>query len=331
MASVRKREFVEKQTKMMDKEHHGLVNLNQQKQSSLRSKVPYIASLSFSTIVLIGTFVVSGLANYPDPEKVGFKNKTGQISDMYYTSITPAGWAFSIWGIIYAWQALWTVYGWSLVIRRSFPLTISHTTLVLYGCANIGNIIWIYVWGNELPQYSFPVLVVIAALLYSAIGFEAVFLYKNTSVLESLQKFKVDVYLARGFVLNGLVIYATWASIATLINFTVVLEYYADMSSADAGTVGLSLLALEVIIYFTLENTVLDSYVRPVVMVYPVVIWALSALINAHWGNDDDERTNIFALILLILSVSLFVARIILLIVFAFVRPIKYPNANLFV
>ena len=297
---------------MSDKE---LVNLNQQ---TLRSKVPYIVALSFSTIVLVATFVFNGVANYPNPERVGVKNSTGEISAKYYTSITPVVWAFGIWGIIYAWQALWTVYGWSLVIRRSFPLTISHTSLFLYGCANIGNIIWIYVWGNELPQYSFPILVVIAVLLYSAIGFDKYFHFGK------LTKIQGRCLPSTWTCANGLVIYATWASIAALLNFTIVLDYYADMSSADAGTVGLSLLAVELIIYFMLENTVLDSYVRPVVMVYPVVIWAFSALINAHWGDDDDERTNIFALILLISSVILFVVRIILIIVFAFIRPIIF-------
>ena len=31
---------------------------------------------------------------------------TGNISDKYYLEITPAGWAFSIWGIIHAYQVI---------------------------------------------------------------------------------------------------------------------------------------------------------------------------------------------------------------------------------
>ena len=35
-----------------------------------------------------------------------FHSNTGNISDKYYLEITPAGWAFSIWGIIYAYQVI---------------------------------------------------------------------------------------------------------------------------------------------------------------------------------------------------------------------------------
>ncbi len=33
-----------------------------------------------------------------------FPKSTGNISDTFYTDITPAGWTFSIWGFIYTWQ-----------------------------------------------------------------------------------------------------------------------------------------------------------------------------------------------------------------------------------
>ena len=294
--------------------------------ANLRSKIPYIASLYVSTVALIITFVVSGLANYPEPEKFGFKNNTGDISDMYYTQITPSGWAFSIWGIIYTWQALWTLYGWSHVIRMNFPIAISPFTLIFYSCANLVNVAWTYVWGNDLPQYSFPIVVIVGVALYAAIGFEAFHLYKTTALLESMQKFKIDLYLTRILVLNGLVIYSTWVAVASLLNFAVFLEYFADVSSTNSGTIALSLLTVEVVAYFILENTLLDMFARPVVMVYPMIIWALSAALDAHWGKEEDNRNSVFTLILLIFNVFLFVVRIILLVVFSFKRQIKYPN-----
>jgi len=46
----------------------------------------------------IGTF---GLANRPT---------NGDISDKYQTIVTPFGTSFSIWGIIFLWQALWVLW-----------------------------------------------------------------------------------------------------------------------------------------------------------------------------------------------------------------------------
>ena len=33
-----------------------------------------------------------------------FPSTTGDISDKFFTDITPAGWTFTIWGFIYTWQ-----------------------------------------------------------------------------------------------------------------------------------------------------------------------------------------------------------------------------------
>ena len=48
-----------------------------------------------------------------------FKNTTGDVARFYCLEITPAGWAFSIWGVIYIWQAVWLVYGISHTCRST--------------------------------------------------------------------------------------------------------------------------------------------------------------------------------------------------------------------
>ncbi len=49
-----------------------------------------------------------------------FKNKTNEISYIAEVSITPAGWTFSTWGIIYAWQALWLIFNVVLIFIKVF-------------------------------------------------------------------------------------------------------------------------------------------------------------------------------------------------------------------
>ena len=197
--------------------------LNEQK-TSCSNRVFYIVSLSLATIILLVVFVTNGLASYPDPAKVGFKNMTGKISDIFYTQVTPAGWTFSLWGIIYTFQVIWIIYGWSFVFRPSSPSAISAYTYIFYSCANICNIIWIYLWGNEYPQAAFPVIVILGIFLYIAIGVEAKYLFDMIPSLENASKYKIDIYIARYLVLNSIAIYATWVTVATLINFAIVLR-----------------------------------------------------------------------------------------------------------
>lgn len=48
---------------------------------------------------------------------------------------------------------------------------------------------------------------------------------------------------------NGLAVYATWTSIATLINLTIVVHYDAGMSESHAATLSLSLLSVAVLVW----------------------------------------------------------------------------------
>lgn len=125
---------------------------------------------------------------------------------------------------------------------------------------------------------------------------------------------------------NGVAIYATWTTIASLVNLTIVLQYDAKVSSTDAATISLSILTVVVaawyvqikqiyiLLYFTviedqnmdimlflfhylrfvLENFVLDKHVRFILTIYPVVIWALTGVFTENYNVADPTRTNIF-------------------------------------
>lgn len=48
---------------------------------------------------------------------------------------------------------------------------------------------------------------------------------------------------------NGIGLYVTWTTVATLLNFPVALQHNAGMSKYDAATVALVLLLVEVILW----------------------------------------------------------------------------------
>lgn len=289
-----------------------------------RKKALEMLGLSTTTFVLVATIVINLLAASSDCAKFGFKNQTADVSNLFYTQITPAGWTFAIWGVIYTWQLLWVAYAWTFVFRQNFQKTISPLVYVFYNIANVGNIVWIYLWGNLYPQVAFPFIVVIFVSLWVGVGIEAVYLYQIKPV-QGAKTIKYDYYITQFLVVNGLVVYGTWLAIATLINFDIVLSYYGTQTSVTAGTVSLSLLAFELLVYFVIENTVLDRYIRYVFMVYPVAIWALSGVASAHYNEAGGERNFIITTVLLGVTVLLFLARIVLFFVFAFFRPLTKP------
>lgn len=45
---------------------------------------------------------------------------------------------------------------------------------------------------------------------------------------------------------------------------------------------------------FILENTVLDQYVRCILSIFPVVIWALAGVFAENYNAEDPSRNNVF-------------------------------------
>ena len=285
---------------------------NQKESIKVKEYVIYVVSLSVATIILIATFIVNGVAY----KGIGVANTTGSVSDSYYLQVTPAGWAF-LRGVIYTWQSLWILYGWSFVIRYKTIPTISSSVYIIYTGSSLCNITWIFLFNNYYAQAAFPFIFLTGLFLYIAIGVVAVHLYR----MRQRGTIRViDVWATWILVINGIAIYATWLTVATLLNLGIVVQYYGDFSAVNNGTLCLSLLTVEVIVYFILENTVLDRFVRYVLIVYPVIVWVLAAILSAHWNQEDNNRNPIFTLVLIILSSILLILRVVLVIIFTFVH-----------
>ena len=295
-----------------------------------QSKVSYIVTLSITTLVLVATLIGVGKTNFTDadPGSFGINNTIGGISDQFFTQITPSDNTFAIWFIIFSWQALWIIYAWSLSFRSKVPLTISQNTLLFYSLANICAIIWLYTWANQLPQYAFPTLVLCGLFLTLSLGFQCLIIFQITATFQKDQKLRYDLYLAKYLVLNGIVFYSTWVAFMIFINFAAVLQYFSNTSADTVGSLGLAFSFLLALVYFNLENVPLDKYLRPVIVVYPVIIWACYGIFNGQSGPPPTQSRGNFAFTLfyLLFANILLVLRISLLIFFSFKRPIKYPD-----
>ena len=266
-----------------------------------------------TTINLI-VFIVVLVLNYAsrDPQDSPFRHlfgnaTTGEVSDKFYIEITPAGWAFSIWGLIYIWQGAWIVYSLSLLCRKDAPNVISPVLLVIYSLASVVNASWIVVWSHEWIQICSFLLFSISFFLYATLTKSFMTVNLGTKGIP-----KGDFIATQVLVNNGIALYATWCTIASLLNLAMAITYFHGVAQDVASTISLVILALEVIVWFSLENTILDKYVRYTLSIYPVVIWALSASINKNW--DPAKRNSIISVILLALACTLLVVRVVIVV-----------------
>ncbi|KAE8279857.1 hypothetical protein D5F01_LYC21988 [Larimichthys crocea] len=253
-------------------------------------------------LVFIITMVFSALAA---PGIYPFLASTGNTSEEFVTQITPSGWTFSIWTIIYIFLALVLAFVLSGTCRKNAygyvycsPAILPHGFFVTW-CLNLGlNTGWLFLWDRRFMPAALAFLILIALTNYIMIFFSCY----------------VDLWLHRVLVQNGIAIYATWTTIASLVNLTIVLTNDGNMSQTDAGTLALSVLTVVLFVWFILENSVLDKHVRYILTIYPAVIWALTGVFTKNYDAAAPTRNNIFIAAQLAVACTLFVSRVVLVI-----------------
>lgn len=273
-------------------------------------KILRILLIVLSQIAYIVALIINALAG---PGKGPFQHSTGNVSDRYQTEITPAAWTFSIWGVIYSWLFFMNIYFLSWLCRGlySSPAILPSVFFVSWIVNLILNCSWLVLWDRELMIPALIVLALIAFTNYLLIYFSCVGLRAHGSWLK--QHHPKDLFFIVVLVQNGVATYATWTTIATLLNFTVVLNL-ASVSATNAATASLCMLLLEVIIWFSVENFLIEKHVRYILSVYPVIIYALSGSLSKHYDSTAPGRNAVFSVVLLVLACIVFVVRLALVV-----------------
>jgi hypothetical protein len=157
-------------------------------------------------LVTLVTIIVNGLAN---ALPLNGQN-TGEISDRFAIYFVPAGYVFSIWGLIYLGLLAFTVYQ-ALPAQRENKLLKKISPA--YWIGNIANAAWIFLWHYEL----FPLtLVAMFALLGTLL-----YIYQQISQMG----FNLDRN-QKWFVNYPFSIYLGWISVATIANISQVLFFF---------------------------------------------------------------------------------------------------------
>ncbi|XP_070701287.1 uncharacterized protein [Pempheris klunzingeri] len=270
-----------------------------------RCSAPRSAVIVLCSVVFVCVLVVNALAGAGAGP---FRSSTGNVSARYETGITPAGWTFSIWGVIYTWLSLMVVYLTTYVFRGCWAQYLLPYAFYFCWLSNMAmNIIWLLLWDRELMLAALVVLIMIvisnlSALFFCCSATDYYGLWLQTYHGKDLACLRILVH-------NGLALYTTWTSIASLINFSLVLHLWG-VDSSTAASASLCILFAEVVAWFILENWVLDRWVRNILTVYPVVIVALVGNIWKHFHPDDPTPNAVFMVVLLVLACVLLFFRV---------------------
>jgi len=151
------------------------------------------------------TITVNGLANALPLNGQG----TGEISDRFDIYFVPAGYVFSIWGLIYIGLIAFAIYQ-ALPAQRDNEVIKKISPA--YWISNLANTAWIFLWHYEFFALTLiAMLILLASLLYIYLQLRG-----SSSSFKSAQKWFVNTPFS---------IYLGWISVATIANFSQVLFF----------------------------------------------------------------------------------------------------------
>jgi len=237
-------------------------------------------------LTVLATIIVNILANALPLNGLN----TGEISDRFKVYFVPAGYVFSIWGVIYIGLIAYAIYQ-ALPSQRQNPrLQATGWWVSLSGLANIA---WIFLWHYEqFPLTLIAMLGLLATLILT-------YLRLNTDAMpvSTAEKWAVRLPFS---------VYLGWITVATVANVTSVLDYlnWDGFGIAPEIWMGIMLAAVLVI-------TALMNYTRRDVAFTMVILWALAGISIKHAAVAEVAIPTwiTFGLVALTLAVAFFLRR----------------------
>ena len=191
---------------------------------------------------------------------------TAEISDANPTLITPAGYVFSIWGIIYillgsfvVFQALPSQQG------KGFQKSVGW----LFVLSSIANIVWLFLWQFEYLSFSVVVIFLLLATL--------ILIYLRLNIGKSSVSLREKLAVHVPFS-----VYLGWITIASIANVSVFLvSENWDGFGISAETWATLIIIVALII------TILVLSTRKDIAYSLVIIWALVGIAVKQSGNQN--------------------------------------------
>lgn len=237
-----------------------------------------------NVIAVIATIAVNGLATgLPINGQT-----TGEISDRFDVFFVPAGYVFSIWGVIYLGLLAFAVYQ-ALPAQRENPRLRRIGYLFLLSC--VANSAWIFLWHYEL--FALSLLVMVALLVTLVLIYMR--LAQDRPAANRVERWVVDVPFS---------IYLGWITVATIANATSLLDYLGWSGWGISPEIWTAvMLGAAVIIAFAMSVTQAD------VAYLLVLVWAFIGIAVKHAGTPFVFAATWVATALVIIAIVLALLR----------------------
>ncbi len=221
-----------------------------------KKKMNRLIKILLNSVSLVAVLVINYLSN----TTLVSQQSVGEMSNRFQTVITPAGYAFAIWGLIYLSLIFFAGYQWHLWIRKKNTDVIDCIGYY-FVIANLANALWVIAWVNGLIGVSLLLILILLGSLATIV--------KRLNMEKWNAPFPVIF-----FIWWPIAIYFGWIILATVLNIKVfaVSRGYDDLL-LSATVWGVLLITVSTAIYLSLV------YARNLRESAIVGVWGLLAIV----------------------------------------------------
>ena len=153
---------------------------------------------SLNVLAFAVTVIVNGLAS-----SLALNGRTtAEVSDQYFTLVTPAGYVFSIWGVIYVLLLAFVVFQ-ALPSQREKPFL--RQINVLFILSSVFNVVWLFLWHYDQIVLSVALMFALLATLIAV--------YLRLGIGKTMVTLKERVFVHLPFS-----VYLGWITVASIAN-----------------------------------------------------------------------------------------------------------------
>jgi hypothetical protein len=231
-------------------------------------------------VATIVTIVFNSLA------AAGYVNsvRPSDISDRYSTVVTPAGYAFSIWSLIYLGIIAFSIF-------QALPSQLERFRRVrtLYIASCLLNCSWIFFWHNSQIAVSFVIILLLLVTLISM-------LVRLGGCMTNAETWLTQAPFG---------IYAGWVTVATIANLAIMLAFLDIRMSPTTQNIFAVILILFGAIAAVIVRVKLQNFFYPL-----AVAWGVTAIAVKQSGNTPIVVAAALAAVICLVTAGSFVVNL---------------------
>lgn len=236
------------------------------------------------SILVVGATIVTIVFN--SLAAAGYVNgvRPSDISDRYSTVVTPAGYAFSIWSLIYLGIIAFSIF-------QALPSQLERFRKVrtLYIASCLLNCAWIFFWHNNQIAVSFVIIVLLLATLI-------LMLVRLGGCMTIAETWLTQAPFG---------IYAGWVTVATIANLAIMLAFLNVRMSPTTQNIFAVILILFGALAAVIVRVKLQNFFYPL-----AVAWGVTAIAVKQSGNTPIVVAAAIAVIVGLVTAGTFVVNL---------------------